>query len=166
MTLSNGSTILGTDIEDIYYYPLQNTKTRSGNFTPYKQNFQTFRLRNLSSTDEELYRTITFSPREDCVLRAIRLHIGSATPGETATLTIPAQIVADNVIVGGNIKETIEITATTAASPINSTALYELPNDQLFTLLAGDNIEMVITTAFSNIDITVSLLLEYVLTSK
>lgn len=168
MTLSNGSTILPADIEGVYTPALANVRNINTfkNFTNYKQFVESYTWRNIDNTTAEYLRTFVWTPRTDCTLRAIRVSC-NGTAGVTATVTIPAQVIEDNTIVGGNILNNISLSATSAATIQASTGLYELPNDKLFGFLAGDSIDFVATiNSATNVDVTITLLLENVITSK
>ena len=175
MAISNGSTIDKDDLNDYFNTTLDTLRDPGVYKLPRKQWVQSFHIKGLTSNTAEYLRTVAFYPRTDCTLRAIRLFAYSATSGINLTANIPAQIVEDNVIVGGNIKETITLTAQTQGRYSNTgvinlslgSSLYELPNNQFFNILAGDNIEIILSSSSATAaDATISLVLENEVTNK
>lgn len=171
MAITPGSVITALDVNGLLETSLSNLRTTSDFTNPYKQWTQTFRLDSVNNTSSLIRRTIGFYPRTDCVLRGIRLSCASTISGIVATVTIPAQIVENNSIVGGNIVNTISFTATSqgnSPSPIsNQTSLYTLDTSKRYTILAGDSIDIVVSTnSATSSNITISLLLENILESR
>ena len=169
MTISNGSTITAADVNGIFEGALSTLRSYTQFNYPYKQWQQSFRVDGVNNSTAEYLRTISFYPRTDCIIRAIRIDCSAAINGITATATIPAQILQDNVIVGGNIKNDITLSATSdLAFPwYNHTGLYILPTEDLFTVIAGDSIDIVISTNSATVaDVAVVLLLENRMESK
>jgi len=153
MAISNGSTIEAADVNGIFETALDNLRSYTVYSYPYKQWQQSFRIDGVTSSTAEHLRTISFYPRTDCIVRAIRIYCAAAYTGITATATIPAQILQDNVIVGGNIKNDITLSATSNTSPATRdqlSGLYTLSNEDLFTVLAGDSVDIVISTDSAN----------------
>lgn len=174
MAITNGSTIDKDDLNDYFNTTLDILRNPSVSNYPRKQWVKTFHLKVFNSNTPEYLRTVAFYPRTDCTLRAVRLFAYAGTSGIDLTATIPAQIVQDNVIVGGNIKETITLTAqtqgaypTTGAIDLSlASSFYTLPNDQYFNILAGDNIEIILSSSSTPADATISLVLENEVTNK
>lgn len=169
MTISNGSTILAADVNGLFQTALSTLKNYTQYNYPYKQWQQSFRVDGVNNSTAEYLRTVSFYPRTDCIVRAIRIDCSATSSGITATATIPAQILQDNVIVGGNIKNDITLSATSnPASPwYNHTGLYILPAEDLFTVIAGDSIDIVISTDSATVtDVSIVLLLENRMESK
>jgi hypothetical protein len=174
MSFTNGQTITAAGVNGIFEGALNTVRTYTQYNYPYKQWQQSFRVDNLTDTTPEYLRTISFYPRTDCIIRAIRIDCSSSLSGLTATATIPAQVLQDNVIVGGNIKNDITLSATsnTAAPWHQHTGLYVLPNEDLFTVLAGDSIDIIVSTdadgstGSHNVDVAIVLTLENRMESK
>jgi hypothetical protein len=173
MPISNGSIILAADVNGIWQTALATLRARTTANNPNKQFTETFSINGIVASTPEYLRTIVYVPRTDVILRSARVYIVSTNGGVlqngiSATVTIPAQLIEDNSIVGGNIPRTLTATATSNASANlgSSAARLDLPNDQLFTFLAGDNIDIVVSTAdTANVNkVIVSLTLESVLT--
>jgi hypothetical protein len=180
MPITNGSPIIATDVNGIWQTALGTLRSNTSDNAPWKQYTETFVFNGLSTATSPVIPVHNLStiyvPRTDVILRAARLYIsafqsGSLYNGATATLTIPAQIIENNTIVGGNIKNTLTCTATsTNTSTLSSGAgLITLPNTETFSFLAGDNIDIVVsidsalpTTVLCYI--TVSLTFENILT--
>lgn len=172
MAISNGSTIEAADVNGIFEGALSTLRSYTGYNYPYKQWQQSFRVDRVIDTTPEYLRTVSFYPRTDCIVRAIRIDCSSSINGFTATATIPAQVLQDNVIVGGNIKNDITLSATSNISTPwhNHTGLYVLPPEELFTVLAGDSIDIIVSTdatsSFDNVDVSIVLTLENRMESK
>jgi len=172
MTISNGSPILASDLNGIWQTALGTLRSRTTANNPNKQFVETFSFNNILQSTAEHLRTAVYVPRTDVVLRAARIYIvstfaGVKQSGTDATVTIPAQQIEDNVIVGGNIPRTLTATAVSnALSFTGSEERIDLPNDQLFTFLAGDNIDIIVSTTDTTRanNIIVSLTLESVIT--
>ena len=167
MALTNGSTILAADLTGVWTGALALLRARTTSNNPWKQFTETFQFDGIASGTAEYLRTFTYVPRTDVILRSAHIYCASTTTNITATLSIPAQLVEDNTIVGGNIKNTLVATAVSNAMPISASGgiVTTLSNTELFTFLAGDNIDFVVSTnnvAVANV--TVCLLLESVLT--
>lgn len=167
MALVNGTTILATDITGVWTGALALLRAKTTSNNPWKQFTETFQFDGIASGTAEYLRTFTYVPRTDVILRSAHIYCASTTTPITATLSIPAQLIEDNTIVGGNIKSSLSAIAVSAAMPISSSGgiVTTLSNTELFTFLAGDNIDFVVSTnnaAVSNV--TVCLLLESVLT--
>jgi hypothetical protein len=169
MPLTNGTTILAADLNGVWTTALATLRSRNSDTTTSKQFTETFHFNGVigsgGSATPEYLRTIVYVPRTDVVLRAARLYcMSTSATAVVATLTIPSQIVEDNAIVGGNIKNTLTATATRDTSITDmslSGGIITLPNTELFTFLAGDNIDLVVNTNSANsANIIVSLLLE------
>lgn len=179
MAITNGSTITAADLDSIWETGLETLRIRtqsvagSSSNTPYKQYCEIFRFDGIVTGTPEHRRSAVFVPRTDVIVRGIRVYCQSATLGIVATASIPAQIYKDNNIVGGNIKKSLTATATSAAAALysNSGSALDLSlgigGVGLFTFLAGDNIEILVSTssAFSA-NVTVSLLLETVMVNR
>ena len=130
-----------------------------------KQFTETFQFNGIVTSTAEYLRSFTYTPRADCTLRGARIYCLSTTNNIVATLSIPAQIVEDNTIVGGNIPSSLTATATSAATVAGSGGLVTLPNTAMIRLLAGDNIDIIVSTnSATAADVTVTLLLETPLT--
>lgn len=176
MAISNGSPILASDLNDYFDTALSNLRNVNVFNTEQKQFIQSFTIKGFNNATAEYLRTATFFPRTDCVLRGVRLIAESSTSSINITATIPAQIIKDNVIVGGNIKNTITLTATTqgvsgiptgALTVSDASGLYTLPVEELFTILAGDSIEIVFSSDNASIaDASITLLLENKVVNK
>jgi hypothetical protein len=170
MAISNGSTILAADLTGIWTPGLATLRARSTANNPNKQFTETFHFDGIASGTAEYLRTLTYVPRTDVILRSAHIYCLSTTIGITATLSIPAQIILDddNKTPGGNIKNTLTASAISASavSIANSGGIVStLSNTELFTFLAGDSINFVVSTnnvATSNV--TVCLTLESILT--
>lgn len=167
MAITNGSTILAADLNGIWTTALGTLRSRTTANNPYKQFTETFQFDGITSGTAEYLRTFTYVPRTDVILRSAHIYCLSTTIGTVATLSIPAQLIEDNNIVGGNIKSTLTATATSASavSIAASGGIVTLPNTELFTFLAGDNIDFVVSTNNASVsNVTVCLLLESLLT--
>lgn len=171
MAISNGSAILASDLNGIWETALDTLRSRTDTSNLYKQFSEVFRFDGITSSTAEYLRTIVYVPRTDVILRGVRIYC--ATDGAnlpTATVTIPAQIIEDNNIVGGNIKSTLTASATASASSnfANSTNRVVLSNTELFTFLAGDNIDIIVSLSGAitspPCNVTVVCLFENVLT--
>lgn len=174
MPIAPGQIISETDLNAVWPTALNSLRSRTDDNNDYKQFAQTFTFNGVINTTPEYLRTAVLTPTTDLILREARIYIrslnggGVAQNGISATLTIPAQIVEDDVIVGGNIKQTLTATCTSVVPSTDfsdSGATISLPNTELFTFLAGDNIDIIVSTpdAANNNYITVSLLFENVL---
>lgn len=167
MAISNGTTILGSDVNGIWTTALGTLRDRNDDNNPYKQFTETFEFNGVVSSTAEYLRTYVYTPRTDVVLRAARLYCLSTTAGIVATLRIPAQKIENATIVGGNIKSTLSTSASSNASIVDlslSGGTINLPREQLFTFLAGDNIDIVVSSSSaSTSNITVVLLFENIL---
>ncbi len=142
MPISNGSIILAADVNGIWQTALATLRARTTANNPNKQFTETFSINGIVASTPEYLRTIVYVPRTDVILRSARVYIVSTNGGVlqngiSATVTIPAQLIEDNSIVGGNIPRTLTATATSNASANlgSSAARLDLPNDQLFTFL-------------------------------
>lgn len=165
MAIVNGQIITPADVNGIWSTALATLRARTNDNTPYKQFVETFQFNGVTSLTAQYLSSYIYSPRTDVVVRAIRVYCMSATAGIVATVSIPAQIVEDNIIVGGNIKSTITATATSNASvadmSLSGGLVTTLPNNEMTVFLAGDNIDIIVSTnSLTAADITVSLLLE------
>lgn len=171
MTISNGSAILAADLNGIWETALGTLRTRTITNTPYKQFSEVFRFDGITTSTAEYLRTVVYVPRTDVILRGVRIVCASTgVQTITATVTIPAQIVEDNKIVGGNIKSTLTASATysnTTPDFSGSEGRVTLSNTELFSFLAGDNIDIVVSltaTGTPTCNVTVTCLFETVLT--
>lgn len=173
MPIAPGQVITASDLNAVWPTALNSLRSRTDDNNDYKQFTQTFSFNGVINTTPEYLRTAVLTPTTDLILREARIYIrslsgGVAQNGIAATLTIPAQIIEDDVIVGGNIKRTLTTTCTSVVPSTDfsdSGATISLPNTELFTFLAGDNIDIIVSTpnATNNNYITVSLLFENIL---
>lgn len=172
MALVNGTPITDTDINEIWETGLATLRARTIANTPYKQYNEIFCFDGIASGTAELRRGAVFVPRTDVIVRGVRVYCQSATVGIVATVNIPAQIYKDNNIVGGNIKSSLTATATSAAAATFSNSGTVVVTDPgtdpaLFTFLAGDNIEILVSTNnVATANVTVSLLLETIMVNR
>jgi hypothetical protein len=172
MAITNGSTILASDVNAIWETGLATLRSRTLASTPYKQYCEIFRFDGITSGTAPLRRGAVYVPRTDVIVRGARVYCQSATNGIIATVSIPAQIYKDNNIVGGNIKQSLTATATSNAPATfsNSGSVITLAagtDPALFTFLAGDNIEILVSTSSGTAaNVTVSLLLETVMVNR
>jgi hypothetical protein len=180
MAFTNGTIILASDINAIWETGLASLRSRtqvaqvSGitSNIPYKQYCEIFRFDGITSTTAEHRRGAVFVPRTDVIVRGVRVYCQSATTSIVATVSIPAQIYKDNNIVGGNIKRSLTATATSQlpATYSDSGTVVTLDtgaDPALFTFLAGDNIEILVSTNnVATANVTVSLLLETLMVNK
>lgn len=172
MPITNGSPILASDLNAVWQTALATLRTRTTSNNPYRQFVVVLRLLGINSTTPEHLRTITYVPRTDLVLRGAKIAAtpSSTTPstGVICTATIPAGIREDESIVGGNINRTLSMEVTTdgTCDPASNFGAATLPVDQLFGLLAGDSIDIVVSTTAIGIrhDITLTLTVENLLT--
>lgn len=167
MTIANGQQILAADLDGIWSTALGTLRTRTNDNNKYLQFNEVFTFNVINNTIAEYLRTIVYVPRTDVILRGIRLYCCSTITGINATLTIPAQIAENNTIVGGNIKSSLTLTATSGTSALlsNSGGFNQLSTNELFTFLAGDNIDLVVSTdSATTSNVIVVLMLETVLT--
>lgn len=172
MTISNSSTILATDVNNSWDTPLSNLRRRDISISPYKQFTEIFTFNNIVATTPEYLRTIVYTPRTDVVVRSGRVGIVSTSAGVPAAGiiaigTIPAQVIEGSTIVGGNIPKTLTATATssTAATFGSGQTRFDLNAQAVFKFLAGDNIDIVVSTTntTNNNIITVSLTFETIM---
>ena len=180
MAFTNGTTILASDINAIWETGLASLRSRtqvaqvSGitSNIPYKRYCEIFRFDGITSTTAEHRRGAVFVPRTDVIVRGVRVYCQSATTSIVATVSIPAQIYKDNNIVGGNIKRSLTATATSQlpATYSDSGTVVTLDtgaDPALFTFLAGDNIEILVSTNnVATANVTVILLLETLMVNK
>jgi len=165
MTIANGQQILAPDLDAIWSTALGTLRTRTNDNNKYLQFNEVFTFNAVNNSTAEYLRTIVYVPRTDVILRGIRLYCCSTTTGITATLTIPAQIAENGTIVGGNIKSTLTLTATSGATVLASGGFNQLSTNELFTFLAGDNIDLVVSTNNATAaNVIIVLMLETVLT--
>lgn len=172
MALINGDVIAASDVNAIWETGLTTLRARTIASTPYKQYCEIFRFDGIASNTAPLRLGAVYVPRTDVIVRGVRVYCQSATLAIVATVNIPAQIYKDNNIVGGNIKSSLTATATSAAAATfsNSGKVVTLDantDPALFTFLAGDNIEILVSTSsLSAANVTVSLLLETVMVNR
>ncbi len=168
MTIASGSLITADDLRGIWSVPLTTLATYNTLVNPYKQFTEVFQVRGVTNLTSEILRTVLYTPRTDVILRGFRVMCSSATVGIVATASIPAQVIRDNVIAGGNIPYSITATATSTAIAGDlsvTTGLATIPNNTIVSFLAGDNIDIVVSTnSATAANVTVTLLLENVLT--
>lgn len=164
MTIANGSQILASDLNGLFDQTITNLNNVGVYTTPSKQFLHSFIVNGITNTTPEYLRTVSFYPRTDCILRGVRILAKSATSGIVITATIPSQVVEDNSIVGGNILNTITMTTTTQVpllSLSSAVGYYPLSNSYIFPILAGDSIDIVLSSnSASPANVSVSLLLE------
>ena len=164
MAITNGSQIEASDLNGLFDNTINNLRTVGVFDTPSKQFLQSFRINGINNTTAEYLRTVTFFPRTDCILRGIRILAQSSSAGINITATVPSQIVEDNSIVGGNILNTITMTATTALPLFtlsDAVDFYNLSNSYIFPILAGDSIDIVLSSNSATAsNVSISLLLE------
>lgn len=171
MTIANNSPITASDLNGLFDQTITNLLTIGVYNTPSKQFLHSFRINGINNSTAEYLRTVSFYPRTDCILRGVRILAESPSAGINITATIPSQIVEDNSIVGGNILNTITMTATTVVPPLttisNSVGFYNLSNSYVFPILAGDSIDIVLSSSSATAsNVSVSLLLENTVVSR
>jgi hypothetical protein len=172
MPITPGSPILASDINAVWQTALNTLRTRTTANNPYRQFTVVLRLLGINSTTSEHLRTITYVPRTDLVLRAAKIVAHPSTGGPSTdvvcTATIPAGIRDDESIVGGNINRELNLRVITdgVCDPATNFGTATLPVDQVLGLLAGDSVDVVVSTTAigTRHDITLTLTVENLLT--
>jgi hypothetical protein len=163
LTISDGYIVEAADLDSIWSTGLAQLRTTTAANSARRQFPVVFSFRGVTNA---VSRTYTYTPRTDVVLKSATISAASTSAGIVCSVEIPAQIIDQERIVGGNIPYDLTGSATTSATLTagfgdigrDNTAI---PATERLILLAGDNIDITVQSSSATAaDIHIIFLLE------